>query len=216
MIGAAIAGTAAALQAASGIAQNIKGKKIQRATVRPTYVIPDEIKANLKQAEQEAAYGLDAASKQIATQGIDRGTAAALYGANSRRAGLAGMGGVVQANNDAFSNLAAMDEMERQRKKSALSDARNTMAGYKDKAWQVNQFDPYQLKVDESQALIGAGLQNIGGALNTVGSVGMTMEMNGTGGGNNTKSTPYGTNDMFLNMTPEQKTAFLSKFKYKV
>lgn len=181
MIGAAIAGTAAALQAASGIAQSIKGKKIQRSTVRPSYAIPDEIKENLKRAQQEATYGLDAASKQIATQGADRNTAASLYGGSSRRAGLAGMAGVVQSGNDAFANLAQMDAMELSRKKQLAAQAGSEMAGYKDKAFQINEFDPYQLKIDESQALIGAGLQNIGGALGTAGSVGMTMEMNGLG-----------------------------------
>ena len=186
MIGAAIAGTAALLQAATGLAQNIKGKKIQRSTFRPTYAIPEEIKNNLKRAEQEATYGLDAASKQIATQGIDRNTAAALYGGSSRRAGLAGLSGVVQSGNDAYSNLALMDAEELKRKKQLAMAMGSEMAGYKDKEWSINKFDPYQLKVDESQALIGAGMQNIGGALNTAASVGMTMEMNGNGTQRNT------------------------------
>lgn len=216
MIGAAIAGTAAALQAATGLAQNIKGKKIQRATVRPSYAIPDEIKNNLKRAEQEATYGLDAASKQIATQSIDRGMASALTAGVGRRAGLAGMAGVVQSGNDAFANLAQMDAMEMARKKNIAMSAGSEMAGYKDKAWQINQFDPYQLKVDESQALIGAGMQNIGGALGTAASVGMTMEMNGTGGNKSaTNGAPYDSNQMFLNLTPEQRMLMARNLKYK-
>lgn len=224
MIGAAIAGTAALLQAGTGLAQSIKGKKIQRATVRPTYAIPDEIKANLKQAEQEATYGLDSASKQIATQGIDRSTASALYGGSSRRAGLAGMGGIVQAGNDAFANLAQMDAMEMARKKQVAMGARSEMAGYKDKEWQINKFDPYQLKMDEAQALIGAGMQNIGGAISTGASIGMTALDNQYRSSTDTNSDVSGmganTGDMnkkawWLSLTPEQRQGLVLAGKIK-
>jgi hypothetical protein len=123
---------------------------------------------------------MNAASKQIAMQGIDRGTAAVLNAGSSRRAGLSGLAGVVTSNNDAFSNLAAMDEMARLRNQEKLYNMRDTASGYEDKAWQLNKFDPYQMKVEESQALKGAGMQNIGGALNTAAMVGMTGMGDGT------------------------------------
>ena len=174
---------AALLQAGTGAAQAIKGRQIAKRTVRPTYSMPESVRKNLAMDEANANVGMNAASKQIAMQGIDRGTAAVLNAGSSRRAGLAGLAGVVTSNNDAFSNLAAMDEMARLRNQEKLRETRNTVAGYEDKAWQLNKFDPYQMKVEESQALKGAGMQNIGGALNTAAMVGMTGMGDGTGAG---------------------------------
>ena len=174
---------AALLQAGTGAAQAIKGRQIAKRTVRPTYSMPESVRKNLAMAEANANVGMNAASKQIAMQGIDRGTAAVLNAGSSRRAGLSGLAGVVTSNNDAFSNLAAMDEMARLRNQEKLYNMRDTASGYEDKAWQLNKFDPYQMKVEESQALKGAGMQNIGGALNTAAMVGMTGMGDGTGAG---------------------------------
>jgi hypothetical protein len=177
-------------QAGVGAAQAIKGRQIAKRTVRPTYSMPESVRKNLAMDEANANVGMNAASKQIAMQGIDRGTAAVLNAGSSRRAGLAGLAGVVTSNNDAFSNLAAMDEMARLRNQEKLRETRNTIAGYEDKEWQLNKFDPYQMKVEESQALKGAGMQNIGGALNTAAMVGMTGMGDGTGGGKTRKPNP--------------------------
>lgn len=184
---------AALLQAGTGAAQAIKGRKIAKRTVRPTYSMPESVRKNLAMDEANANVGMNAASKQIAMQGIDRGTAAALGASTGRRAGLAGLAGVVQSGNDAFSNLAAMDEMARLRNQEKLRETRNIVAGYEDKAWQLNKFDPYQMKVEESQALKGAGMQNIGGALSTAAMVGMAGMGDGTddGTGNSYKTKNY-------------------------
>jgi hypothetical protein len=170
---AAIPLIASGLQAGVGAIQAASGAKKRRGTVRPTYGIPDEIRKNLAIAENEASYGLSGESKRLATEGTDRATAAALYGAGTRRSGLSGLGGVMMAGSDAAKNLAEIDQIARERKQANAMATRETMAGYKDKAFGVNQMEPYQLKVDESQALIGAGMQNVGGALNTLASTGM-------------------------------------------
>lgn len=178
---AAIPLAVSALQAGAGAIQAAKGKKKLRGLSRPEYSIPEEVRKNLAVAEQEATYGMDAASKQVATQGIDRTMAASLYGAGTRKAGLAGMGGVVQAGSDAFSNLAAIDQAERARKKAAAMSARSEMAGYKDKEFEVNKMQPYEMGVEEAQSLIGAGMQNVMGGLQTAATTGIYGMSTGDG-----------------------------------
>jgi hypothetical protein len=72
---------------------------------------------------------------------------------------------LVRSQNDAFTNLVSMDAAARQQNRMLASQARSEMAGYKDKAFKINELDPYQNKLDAAQANIGSGIQNIFSAL---------------------------------------------------
>lgn len=172
-VGLAISSAAAALQGITGAVQVASANKKKKGLVRPVYETPEEIEKNKAIAEHEATYGLDANSKLLATQGADRAIAASLYGGQSRRAGTAGAAGIVQAGADAALNLASEDQRERARKMGVAMGARSESAAYKDKEFTYNKADPFAEKVAEVQALQGAGMQNIGGALNTAAMAGM-------------------------------------------
>lgn len=213
---AAIPLIASGLQAGIGAVQGISGARKRRKTIRPEYAMPEEIRKNVMEAETAATYGLEGESKRLATEGMDRATASALYGAGTRKSGLAGMGAIVQSQSDAAKNLAEIDQIERARKKAIASQARSEMAAYKDKEFELNKMQPYQMAMDESQALIGAGLQNVMGGINTAA---MTGIYGGTGtekmGGANMSAEPTVDPTMknwtteqqqwYMNLTPEQK-----------
>lgn len=155
-------------QTVFGIGQMIKGKKMARDNKRPTYEIPDEIKKNLSQAQMMAMEGLPEEQKNQYIQNLQRASNFALSGMSDRKGGLAGLGSLVQGQQDAYTGLLSADAQAKQQNQQALMQQRGVMADYKDKAFGLNKMEPYQQKVAESQALIGAGLQNIGGGLGSL------------------------------------------------
>jgi hypothetical protein len=174
----------AALQTALGIGQAIGGAVSLSKQQRPTYEIPKEIQQNVAQAQALATEGLGAQQEQYMRQQVERGTSAALQTGTERGAGFAGLGGVLQAQNDAFMNIAMQDEMLRKQRLSEVADAKGVLASYKDMAFELNKLMPYQEKVAAAQANIGAGMQNIGGALKTLAIMSPDKSINIGGNGN--------------------------------
>jgi len=159
-IGLAAQGT----QALLGAIQTGIGAAKMRKLERPEYSIPDEIRQNLTQAQIQAYEGLPAEQKQQYLQNIQRSQATAMKGLSSRKAGLTGITDMLQSQNDAFTNLVSMDASARQQNRILARQEAANMAAYKDKAFDMNKMQPYQDAAEEAQALIGSGIQNIGGA----------------------------------------------------
>lgn len=159
-------------QAIFGAVQASKGKNTLDNAERPEYKIPDEVLKNLSVAERMALQGLPDAQKKAYVDQINQGMATSLRGLSSRKAGISGVSKLSQSQNQAYQNLLSMDAQARQENERLAMSARSDLAGYKDKAFQVNQMEPYEQKVAEGQALYGAGLQNIFAGVNTAGGVG--------------------------------------------
>lgn len=172
---AGIAAAPAIIQGIQGFSQKKKGKDILKNLQRPTYEIPDEISANLSDAQRQVAEGLPEEQKRQFIQNIERASTGALSGMSSRKAGLAGLGNIVQGQNDSFYDLMVADVQAKKEAQSKLEQARREMAGYKDKSFELNQLTPFEDKRAEGQALYGAGLQNISSGLDTVSSIGMKL-----------------------------------------
>jgi hypothetical protein len=158
-------GIGSALTAGLGIYQYAKGQQEQDANKRPEYQIPKEISDNLSQAQMMALEGLPAEQKQQYIQNIQRSSNFGLRAISSRKGGLAGVAGLVQNQNDASANLLSQDAAARQQNQRFAMQEGNTMANYKDQAFKINKLNPYYEKTAESQALLGAGIQNIAGGI---------------------------------------------------
>lgn len=169
-----------AIQGVTGLAQMIKGRKLAQENVRPGYDIPDEVRQNLSQAQMQALEGLPAEVKNQYLQNLQRSSQFGLSAMGSRKAGLAGLSSLVQNQNDAYSNLMAQDAQAQQANLQELMNQRATMAGYKDKQFGLNQFDPYTQKAEAAQAMKGSGMQNIMGALQSGADLGLAG-LSGTG-----------------------------------
>ena len=144
-----------------GAAQMLYGIRQQKRNKRPVYEIPDEINQNLTQAQQQALQGLPEEQKQQYLSNLQRGSAQALASSQSRRGGIAVVAALNQNHNDAYGNMLAMDSQARSQNQNALYGARQTMADYKDQAFQINKSNPYYEKTAQNTAMIGAGMQNV-------------------------------------------------------
>ncbi len=95
---------------------------------------------------------------------------------------MTGLEGLVQNSNDAYNNLMGADSIAKRQNQAALMQQRGIMAGYKDQQFNVNKLDPYNSQAQAAQGLMGAGLQNFMGALDSAGSIaGASTIGDGTG-----------------------------------
>lgn len=145
-----------------GLYQFIKGRKMEKeAGERPTYEIPEEIRANLTQAQIMAAEGLPAEQKRQYVENLQQAQGAAMAQLSSRKAGLVGAGQVAQTATEGYQNLLAMDAQARRENQMLAMKQGETMAEYRDLQWKTNEFDPWTEQTAYARALQGAGIQNV-------------------------------------------------------
>lgn len=148
-----------------GFGQRRKAKKMLRSLKRPTYAIPEEILKSQKQAELSAQEGLPSQQYQQAMKNIQRRQNEAIAAATDRRSGLMAISGSNRAANDAVVDLDVADAQQRLANQRTLYDISGRTAGYRDKAFQINQMQPYEQQYQYANSLLGAGNQNmLGGA----------------------------------------------------
>ena len=155
----------AGIQGAIGIAQYLKGNKLAENNQRPTYQIPDEIKQNLSQAQMMALEGLPDEQKEQYVNNVQRNQNFGLNALGDRKSGIAGLAALTQNGNDAYNKLLSEDATARMTNQKGVMDARNTMAQYQDKSFELNKLLPYQETAAKAGSLQGAGLQNIMGGV---------------------------------------------------
>lgn len=165
-------GTLGAIQTGVGIAK-------ARATSRPEYILPRAIEEQMTDAERMSYYGLPEAQKQEFLNNIGRSTAGAVRGASDRRGGLGAVATASQMEQDAYSGLLSADAQARFANLDRLQQVRSEYAQFEDRAFELNELQPYMQEVMGAAALSGAGMQNIGGALNTL-AMGSIYEVLGT------------------------------------
>ena len=130
-----------------------------------------------------ALEGLPTEQKQQFVENVQRTMQSGLRGLSERGTGLAGIEGLAQQQIDAFRTLLGQDVAARQANQAQLAQARGTMAGFKEKAFDINQMQPYIQDYLQAQAMMGAGSQNIMGGIQTAGQTAGQMFGLGGGGG---------------------------------
>lgn len=163
-----------------GVAQYLKGSRMN--PIRPTYDIPPEVRQQL--ALQQSNLNARSAGAARAEANIGQNQAAALgnirQGATSSSQLLASAG-LAQANsNAAYRNLASQEQDDYQRRLQGLMAAQNNMANYRDKEFQLNQYEPYMNDTATKSALTQGGLTNFYNGLmdtgNMVGKYGLAQQ----------------------------------------
>lgn len=153
-----------------------QGQDLLANNKRPVYNIPSEITdtGNLTMAQQMAMEGLPEEQKQQYLNNIQRSQQFGLNAMSDRKSGLSGLGSIVQSGNDASANLLAQDSgarMANQRTLMSVRDQYNQrLADYKDKAFNINQENPYYETQARGLALEGAGQKNFFGGMRQSGS----------------------------------------------
>lgn len=139
---------------------------------RPTYDIPQVVKNNLEMAKNRLNGRMAGAAQ--AEQNILRSMATANRGArmfgNSQQA-LASVGQTQLGANQAFNQLSVAEQQDRLQREATLNAANSQMAEYQDKAFSYNQDQPFQNQAATKAALLGGGISNLMGAVNTASNV---------------------------------------------
>ena len=185
-VAAAVAGVGAGMKIYQGLHQSHQASQIEKNNIRPTQYVDPLYQQNLNTAQQMATQGMPQAQYNAAMNNINRNQSGGIQALGRSANPGAGLASLVRAGNDATGSLNAQDAAERNRNTLALIQQRGILAGQKQNAWNYNHADKYSENLAKSQALRGAGAQNIAGALNDVGSAGMQLAgMGAFGGGSN-------------------------------
>lgn len=185
-IGAGLQAANTLYQLGSGIVQSIKGSKMKPQ--RPTYKIPREIAQN-QAMYRAAANSTRVPGQSIIENNIKAGGANALRNINNtaRNTGdiLAAASQVNSNQNQAFNNLGIEGAQIQMKNRDRLANANETMAQYRNQAFDYNQNQPYMNAMARKNALIQSGAQNIAGGLNSGANSAFNASMlqgGGTGG----------------------------------
>jgi len=177
-LGMGIAAGAGLLKAGLGFLQQAKGKKMLKNTVDPGYVIPKGYEQNLGQAEQMAKGGIPSQEYNLASTNIQRGTQAGLRQLSRMSNPFAAISGLARSQSDSFSKLDASNASAKRQNILQAMGARREMAGQQLAQQQYSQ-NRYFDKVNEANARIGAGTQNMFGGLGDIGTAGIYGSMGG-------------------------------------
>lgn len=170
------------LSGVTGFFQRRKAKKELAKLQRPEYVIPNEVLQNQRMAQSDANEGLPSEQYNKAMQNIQRQQDRALTAAGSRRGALMALPGLQQQANDQLLNLDINDAQARRANKQQLYGINSQVAGYRDKAFNINKMQPYQDNLSYYRSLLGAGNQNLVAGIDKAAS-GAGLLLGGLGGG---------------------------------
>lgn len=169
----AVLGASAIGKGVYGAIQNHKASEIEKANIRPTEYVDPIYQQNVNTAQQMAQQGIPQVAYNNQLNSINQNQAGAVGAlSNSANPG-AGLASIVRAGNAATGNLNAQDAATRNKNTLALIQQRGILANAKKDAWNYNYADKYSENLAKSQALRGAGTQNIAGGLNELGQAGM-------------------------------------------
>jgi hypothetical protein len=161
------------LKMVGGIFQALAGRKILKNTKLPDYNIAPEFQNNIKIAtDLKNMGGMPSAQYQQATQGYARNANFGMQQLQGRRGATAGVSGIVQRMNDANTSLNVADAnmaLQNRRIGTGLLMRANTNMGQErnqKQSWE--KFNPFLRRLNEGQALVGAGMQNMFGAASDV------------------------------------------------
>jgi hypothetical protein len=189
-VGMGIAAGAGLLKAGLGFAQQLKGKKMLKKTIDPGYKIPKGFGKTLAQSEQMAKSGLGSQQYNQAQQNISRNVGTGVRALSRSANPAAGVAGLVRAQNDATLGLDVSNAAAKRQNILQAMGARREMAGQQLAQQQYAQ-NRYFDKVNEANARIGAGTQNIFGGLSDIGTAGVMSMMGGKKPAETLDETPY-------------------------
>lgn len=150
--------------------QYLMGRGMAKGVVRPQYEIPKTAYDNLNMTQLAALEGMSAQEKERAIQEFQRAGQFGLTALRETDRGPAGVAELAQVMSDQQRNLAMQSEQLKRAARQELSASQAQMAQYKDKEWQLNEFDPYKNKAAAAAALQEAGIKNAYSGIDTTAS----------------------------------------------
>ncbi len=165
-------------KAGFGALQAHKGNKLAKQAVRPSYQIPSAVNqylANAQTMAQNQRLPGQSAIEENISGSTAQGVRAAQESANNPAALMATIAALNANQNNALTDVGVKGAEMQQNNQMNLQGALQNYAGYQDKAFDINQMQPYQQKAAAATALKGAGIQNIWGGVENAGGTLMNM-----------------------------------------
>lgn len=169
------------IQGGLGLFQLLRGAGMNPQ--RPKYEIPAAAQEELASARMQQfgrMPGINYASARL-----DQNAANSQYrlqrGATNSNQLLSGLNGIQLQSNIASRGLMEAEAGDYIRRENNLRRSLGVMAGYQDKQFQLNKYEPFQDAARTKAALIGGGLQNLSGGVNQSLSGLMAGQMMGNG-----------------------------------
>ena len=187
ILSAAVSAIPSIFQGSVASKQMREGQELLRGLERPEKSVPTATQQALTLAAAEYA-DPTMPGENLMRNRVAASSANAISAAQEGGNPLAVIG-KIQANQNKANQNIGIASAERQRLDSAsYQNMLNVFGKYQDENWHYNKLAPYQEKYNEGREMIGAGQQNMFGALDRLASIGGTF-MN-TIGGNGIKVTP--------------------------
>lgn len=173
-----------AIKSGFGAWQFGKGKRLEEENVRPEYQIPDEVFEALRSVQAQMQQ-FELPGQDLIEQNLSESTAGAIRSARefsaspaaASQAAIQAYASEMRAKRDI--GIEAADRQDRL--KDTYREALAVLSGYRDKAFQINEMDPYQEAMAASSAMKGAGIQNIFSGLSDIAGVGVNALSSGEG-----------------------------------
>jgi len=199
---AGVAIGAGVLKGVGGILQSGKGRKMAKRLIDPGYKIPKGFSQNLAIAENLAQTGMPSEQYNKAQQDINRAGTAGVRAIGRSSNPAAGVASLFRGQTDAFNNLNVANANARRQNILSAMGYRRDFANQELAQQQYGQ-QKYFNEMNQANALKGAGMQNMFGALTDIGTAAATMY--GDGGGSQTMGQKYNQPQISRASTPQFK-----------
>lgn len=157
-------------QTAWGAIQKEKARKAAAANTMPEYEINSEEKDMLRLAQSQAGQGMSDAAREAMRSNTDRylgtGIDAILRGGGNANA-ISGLAGNVQSQ---VNQMAVYEDQARLKNLESLQAARARMSANKDKAYQINEYQPWANRAQAINEQMRGANNMIQSGINTFGS----------------------------------------------
>lgn len=161
-------GTGALIKGVTGIIQNGQASGIEKNNIRPNQYVDAAYQQNVNTAQNMAQQGIPQADYNNQVNSINQNQGSAIASLNNSANPGANLASIVRAGDSATSNLNANDAIARNKNTLLLMQQRGLLANAKQNAFDYNYKDKYSEQLAKSQALRGAGMQNVAGAANSL------------------------------------------------
>ncbi len=172
---ALISGIPALLQSGTGVGQLIKGNKMAKDNQRPMYEIPQAATEAIGNARAMAS-SRELPAQSLMEQNLDEIVASQTQDVfNTSTSSSDSLGAILGLNANRLRSQLGLELQganSYQARQEALRRELKDYAGYQDKKWELNQLQPFQDKAATASALIGGGMENIFGGVNTLAGIG--------------------------------------------
>ncbi len=205
-IAAGVAVVGGGIKLYQGYKQKQAGKNAESALDKPEFEIPQEALKNMSIAEKEAYNGLPAEQKRAFLENQQRSSQTALRNSSDRRGGLGVVSQIQGQENLSNRQLLQDDVNARQQNMQRAMDARNVIAGYKDKRFE-HEYSEYSTDLDYARAQQGAGKQNMSAGMDTmIAGAGQGVSGYAAGGGFSGGTPKLNVNQDLMGGAPQLKT----------